>query len=354
MAIIAPVANIVSESFREESLQTKKIINDGGRAVDEMLDGILAAHPRHLRRVDGSPRSIVAVDGPRDGKVGLVIGGGSGHEPSFLGFVGRGLADAAAIGNVFASPPPDPILECAKAVSGGAGVLFMYGNYAGDVMNFDMAAEMAAMDDIDVRTVLSTDDVASAPRDQREKRRGVAGNFFIFKSAGAACDLMMSFDECERIARKSNDHTYTMGVALSPCSLPQTRRPNFEIGADEMEIGMGIHGEPGIARGPLKTADAITDDMLDRIFEEMAPSRGDRVAVLVNSLGSTPLMELYIMNRRVRQRLDDLGVAVHATWVGNYCTSLEMAGASITLHHLDGELQTMLDHPCDCAMFRAG
>jgi dihydroxyacetone kinase-like protein len=210
------------------------------------------------------------------------------------------------------------------------------------------------MDDIEVRTVLSTDDVASAPLDQREKRRGVAGNFFIFKSAGAACDLMMPFDACERVARKSNDHTYTMGVALSPCSLPQTRRPNFEIGDDEMEIGMGIHGEPGIARGPLKSADAITDDMLDRIFDEMAPSRGDRVAVLVNSLGSTPLMELYIMNRRVRRRLDDLGVAVHATWVGNYCTSLEMAGASITLHHLDGELQTLLDHPCDCAMFRAG
>ncbi len=326
-------------------MQTKKIINDGGRAVDEMLDGILAAHPRHLRRLENSPRSIVALDGPRPGKVGLVIGGGSGHEPSFLGFVGRG---------VFASPPPDPILECAKAVSGDAGVLFMYGNYAGDVMNFDMAAEMAAMDDIEVRTVLSTDDVASAPRDQREKRRGVAGNFFIFKSAGAACDRMLPFDECERIARKSNDHTYTMGVALSPCSLPQTRRPNFDIGADEMEIGMGIHGEPGIARGPLKSADAITDEMLDRILDEMAPSRGDRVAILVNSLGSTPLMELYIMNRRLRQRLDDIGVVTHATWVGNYCTSLEMAGASITLHHLDGELQTMLDQPCDCAMFRAG
>lgn len=335
-------------------MQTKKIINDGNRAVDEMLDGIIAAHPAHLRRVAGSPRSIVAVDGPRAGKVGLVIGGGSGHEPTFLGFVGKGLADAAAIGNVFASPPPDPILECAKAANGGAGVLFMYGNYAGDVMNFDMAAEMAAMDDIEVRTVLSTDDVASAPRDQIAKRRGVAGNFFIFKSAGAACDLMLSFDECERIAKKSNDHTYTMGVALSPCSLPQTRRPNFEIGADEMEIGMGIHGEPGIARGPLQTADAITDAMLDRILDEMAPSRGDRVAILVNSLGSTPLMELYIMNRRLRQRLDDIGVGVHATWVGNYCTSLEMAGASITLHHLDGELQRMLDHPCDCAMFRAG
>ncbi|TIW80121.1 MAG: dihydroxyacetone kinase subunit DhaK, partial [Mesorhizobium sp.] len=156
-----------------------------------------------------------------------------------------------------------------------------------------------------------------------------------------------SLDEVERIARKANDHTFTMGVALSPCSLPQTRRPNFEIGADEMEIGMGIHGEPGIARGKLGTADEITDEMLDKIF-------GDRVAVLVNSLGSTPLMELYIMNRRVKQRLDAIGVSIHATWVGNYCTSLEMAGASVTLFHLDEELQAMLDHPCDCAMFRAG
>lgn len=335
-------------------MQTKKIINDGNSTVDEMLEGILAAYPRHLRSAHGSPRSIIARDGPRPGKVGLVIGGGSGHEPTFLGFVGKGLADAAAIGNVFASPPPDPILECAKAASGGAGVLFMYGNYAGDVMNFDMAAEMAAMDDVEVRTVLTTDDVASAPRDQRHRRRGVAGNFFIFKATGAACDRMMPFDECERVARKANDHTFTMGVALSPCSLPQTRRPNFEIGPDEMEIGMGIHGEPGIARGKLKTADEITDEMLDKILDEMAPARGDKVAVLVNSLGSTPLMELYIMNRRVKQRLDDIGVSAHATWVGNYCTSLEMAGASVTLMHLDGELQTMLDHPCDCAMFRAG
>lgn len=335
-------------------MQTKKIINDGNRSVDEMLDGILAAHPRHLMRVPGSSRSIIARDGPRPGKVGLVIGGGSGHEPTFLGFVGRGLADAAAIGNVFASPPPDPILECAKAVSGGAGVLFMYGNYSGDVMNFDMAAEMAAMDSVEVRTVLTTDDVASAPRDQRQKRRGVAGNFFIFKVAGAGCDRMLSFDECERIARKANDHTFTMGVALSPCSLPQTRKANFAIGDDEMEIGMGIHGEPGIARGKLKTADEITDDMLDRILDEMPWSPGDNVAILVNSLGSTPLMELYIMNRRVKQRLDDMGVGVYATWVGHYCTSLEMAGASVTLMHLDGELETLLDHPCNCAMFRVG
>jgi dihydroxyacetone kinase-like protein len=221
-------------------------------------------------------------------------------------------------------------------------------------MNIDMAAEMVATEDIEVRTVLTTDDIASAPRCRRDKRRGVAGNFFVFKAAGAACDRMLSLDEVERVARKANVRTFTMGVALAPCSLPQTRRPNFEIGDVEREIGMGIHGEPGVARGPLKPADAIVDAMMDRILEEMAAGSGDRVAVLVNGLGSTPLMELYIMNRRVRQRLDAAGLDVHATWVGNWCTSLEMTGASVTCMHLDEELTTMLDHPCDCAMFRVG
>lgn len=334
--------------------KTKKLINNADNIIEEMLEGVLSAHPNHLRQLPHSPRAIIAVNGPRPGKVGLMIGGGSGHEPTFLGFVGKGLADAAAIGNVFASPPPDPALECAKAINGDAGVLFMYGNYAGDVMNFDMAAEMAEMEDIEVRTILTTDDVASAPVDQRNERRGVAGNFFIFKSAGAACDKMLPIDECERIARKSNDHTYTMGVALGPCSLPHTLKPNFELGPDEMEIGLGIHGEPGVERGKLKSADDVTDELLDRILVEMAPSAGDSVSVLVNSLGSTSLMELYVMHRRVKQRMDDLKVSIHASWVGPYCTSLEMAGASITLHHMDQELTDLLDHPCDCAMFRAG
>jgi phosphoenolpyruvate---glycerone phosphotransferase subunit DhaK len=333
---------------------TKKLINDPRFVIEDMLAGMLAAHPAHLMPLADSPRAIIARNGPRPGKVGLVIGGGSGHEPSFIGYVGRGLADAAAIGNVFASPPPDPIVACAKAVNGGAGVLFLYGNYAGDVLNFDMAAEMAAMDDIEVRTVLSTDDVTSAPRDQREKRRGVAGNVFIFKIAGAAADLMWSFDEVERVAKKGNDHTFTMGVALSPCSLPQTRKANFEIGPNEMEIGMGIHGEPGVRRGPLRSAAEVADEMLDTIFAELPSSRGDKVSVLVNGLGATPPMELYMLNKRVSERLTDRGIGVHNTLVGNYCTSLEMAGASITLTHLDAELIRLIDHPCDCAMFRSG
>jgi dihydroxyacetone kinase-like protein len=318
---------------------TQKLINNGDAAVDEMLDGVMAAHGDLLVRLDGAPRAIVARHGPRPGKVALVIGGGSGHEPTFLGYVGKGLADAAAIGNVFASPPPQPAVDAALAAHGGAGVLFMYGNYAGDVMNFDMATELLELEGVEARTVLTTDDIASAPRDRREQRRGVAGNVFIFKAAGAAADLMMSLDEVERVARHANARTFTLGVALAPCSLPQTRRANFEIAAGEMEIGMGIHGEPGMRREPLRPA-------------EMGAARGDRVAVLVNSLGATPLMELYILNRRVAQRLAETGLIVHRTLVGPLCTSLEMVGASITVMHLDEELQRLLDHPCACAMYQ--
>jgi len=330
---------------------TQKLINSGAAVVDEMLDGIIAAHGDTLRRVDNAPRAIVARHGPRQGKVALIIGGGSGHEPTFLGFVGKGLADAAVIGNVFASPPPQPAVDAAMAVHGGAGVLFMYGNYAGDVMNFDMASEMLELEGVEARTVLTTDDIASAPRAERTKRRGVAGNVFIFKAAGAAADRMLPLAEVERIARKANDRTYTLGVALAPCSLPQTRRPNFEIAAGEMEIGMGIHGEPGMRRESLRSADSITDEIMDAILAEMQAKKGDRVAVLVNSLGSTPLMELYIMHRRVTQRLAEADLVQHAALVGPYCTSLEMAGASISIMHLDDELQPLIDHPVDCAMF---
>ncbi len=333
---------------------TQKLINDGDVTVDEMLAGVMAAHPRHLRRSPASPRAVIARHGPRAGKVGLIIGGGSGHEPTFLGFVGKGLADAAAIGNVFASPPPQPVIDAALEINGGAGILLMYGNYAGDVMNFDTAAEMLEMDGIEVRTVLTTDDIASAPRDRRSERRGVAGNVFIFKAAGAAADRMLPLEEVVRIARHANDRTYTMGVALSACSLPQTRRPNFDLPAGQMEIGMGIHGEPGVRRGELRSANAVADEIMDAILVEMQAKSGDRVAVLVNSLGSTPLMELYILFARVSDRLAGAGLSIHCSLVGPYCTSMEMAGASITIMHLDDELAAMIDHPCDCAMFQSG
>lgn len=329
---------------------TQKLINDGNAAVDEMLTGVLAAHPDHLYRP--SPRAVVAKHGPRPGKVAVVIGGGSGHEPTFLGFVGKGLADAAAVGNIFASPPPQPAVDAALAAHGGAGVLFLYGNYAGDVMNFDMATELLEMEGIEARTVLTTDDVASSPL--RAKRRGVAGNVFIFKAAGAAADLMLPLDQVERIAAHANARTFTMGVALSACSLPQTRRLNFDLPAGEMEIGMGIHGEPGVRRGPLRPANDVADEIMDALLAEMAAPAGAKVAVLVNSLGSTPLMELYILYARVAERLQAAGLGVHRALVGPYCTSMEMAGASITLMHLDDDLTQMLDQPCDCAMFRIG
>lgn len=330
----------------------KKFLNDPDDVVEEMLDGVVKAHAAYIRPVDSARRALVARTGPRPGKVGLVIGGGTGHEPMFLGYVGKGLADAVAVGNIFSSPPPGPILECTKAASGGEGVLFVYGNYAGDVMNFEMAAEMAAEDKIEVRTVVTTDDISSSPLEDREGRRGVAGNFFIFKIAGAACDRGLSLDACEAVTRKANARTFTIGVALEPCSLPQTRRHNFEIGPDDIEIGMGIHGEPGVMREKMMSADAITDRVMDRIFSEMKAVPGDRVAVLVNSFGGTPLMELYILFRRVEQRLTAKGIKIEANWVGHYCTSLDMVGASITILHLDQELTELLHHPCDTAFLR--
>ncbi|MBY3217702.1 dihydroxyacetone kinase subunit DhaK [Rhizobium laguerreae] len=330
----------------------KKFLNDPENVVEEMLEGVVKAHAGYIEPIDGSHRALVARNGPRPGKVGLVVGGGTGHEPAFLGYVGKGLADAVAVGNIFSSPPPGPILQCAKAASGGKGVLFVYGNYAGDVMNFEMAAEMAVEDNIEVRTVVTTDDISSSPREDRDGRRGVAGNFFIFKIAGAACDREMSLDACEALTRRANDRTFTVGVALEPCSLPQTRRHNFEIGPDDIEIGMGIHGEPGVIRERMMSADAVVDNVMDRIFGEMNAVSGDRVAVLLNSFGATPLMELYILFRRVEQRLSAKGIQIEANWVGHYCTSLDMVGASISILHLDRELTELLHHPCETAFLR--
>lgn len=332
----------------------KKFINEPDVVVEEMLDGAARAHRAFIRPLASSRRALVAKDGPRPGKVGLVIGGGSGHEPCFLGYVGRGLADAVAVGNIFSTPPPDPIFQCVQAASGGVGVLLVFGNYVGDVMNFDMASEIAREHGIETRSITTTDDVASSPRENRDSRRGVAGNVFVFKIAGAACDKGWTLDACEAVTRKANARTYTIGVALEPCSLPQTRRYNFLIGPDEIEIGMGIHGEPGVLRGALAPADEIVDRIVDQIFAEMRPVSGDAVAVLVNSLGGTPLMELYILYRRVEQRLAAKGLDVDMSLVGHYCTSIDMVGASISLLHLDRELRELLHHPCRTAFLQVG
>lgn len=330
----------------------KKLINDPFAVVDEMIDGYVIAHPDQVRRAEGgNGRAVVRTNAPIAGKVGVIIGGGSGHEPAFMGYVGEGSADGCPVGNVFASPPPDPIFAATRAVNGGAGVIYSYGNYSGDVMNFDMAAEMAAMENIEVRTVLVTDDVASAPKGKEDERRGIAGGFFVFKVIAARATEMASLAEVEAAARKANDRTRTMGVALAACTVPAAGHPTFSLEDDEMEIGLGIHGEPGMRRGALETADEVADQLLDTILADMPLAPGERVAVLVNGLGATPAMELYIIFRRVAARLSELAIIIHRTYVGEYVTSLEMAGASVTLIHLDDELARLIDAPARTPMF---
>lgn len=326
--------------------RTKRLLNAAEDIVTEAIAGMVAAHPDMVCVEGATGRAVVSVDGPREGKVGVVIGGGSGHEPAFAGYVGRGLADAAAVGNVFASPGPEQIMDAARAVEGGAGVLFLYGNYTGDVMNFDMAAEECEAAGIPARSLAVTDDVASAPTPRANERRGIAGGFFVFKIAGAAAEQGRDLDACLAAARAANAATRSMGVALTACSMPQTGKPNFELGPEDMEIGMGIHGEPGMRRGKVERADAVVDELLTPIIDDLGLAAGGQVAVLVNGLGSTSLLELYVLNRRVAEILGDHGVAVHRTWVGEYCTSLDMAGASVTVMRLDDDLRTLLDMPC--------
>ena len=329
----------------------QKILNDPVVFVDEMLDGILAAHPTQLRAVGGDTHALVRADAPRPGKVGIATGGGSGHLPLFLGYVGQGLLDGVAVGDVFASPSAEQMLAVTEQINGGAGVLYLYGNYGGDVFNFDLAAELAAAQDIRVETILGADDVASAPKGEEARRRGIAGIFFLYKVAGAAAEAGMDLDEVVRVTRKAADHTRTMGVALSPCTLPAVGHPTFELPEGQMEIGMGIHGEPGIRRGDLHTADAIVDELLEPLVADMNLAKGDRVDVLMNSLGSTPKEELYIMYRQLHKRLTDMGVTVHRPYLGEFATSLEMAGASISMLRVDGELEKLMDAPANTPFF---
>jgi dihydroxyacetone kinase len=328
----------------------KKIINDPNAFVDEVLEGILAAHPTMLKAVSPDRRAIARADAPVKGHVGIVTGGGSGHLPLFLGYVGTGLCTAVAVGNVFSSPSPEQILAATRASHGGAGVLYLYGNYGGDVMNFDLAGELA--DDIETDTVVGIDDVASAPPERSSDRRGVAGIFFAYKCAGAAAERGLPLAGVAAAARSAIANTRSMGVGLSPTILPAAGKPTFEIGADEMEIGIGIHGERGVRRGKLETADQIAGALLEKISAELSLSRGDEVAVLVNGLGATPLEELYVLYRHVRRDLDGMGVVVRRTYVGEFATSLEMAGASISVMRLDGELTRFLEAPARSPFFR--
>ncbi len=318
----------------------KKFLNDPVDFVDEMLDGIYRAHPQ-LTYVADDRRCMVTAR-IKAGKVGIATGGGSGHLPLFLGYVGDGMLDGAAVGGVFQSPSAEQMYEVTRHIDQGAGVLYIYGNYSGDIINFDMAAELADLDGIAVKQVVGNDDVASSVVGEEHKRRGVAGIFFVYKAAGAAAAEGLSLDEVTRIADKARLRTRTMGVALSSCVVPEIGHATFSIGEDEMEIGMGIHGEPGISRKKLAPADAVIDEMMERIFAEQDYRAGDDVAVLVNGLGGTAMEELYILFRRVSQLLEQRGVKAKHVWVGEFATSMEMAGASVSILHLDGELDRLI------------
>ncbi len=318
----------------------KKVINDPDAIVDEVIDGmVLAADGRLVRIPDAS-----SVMRPRieDGKVSLLIGGGSGHEPMYSAYVGENFADAAVCGNIFASPTPDLILNATRAIHRGKGVLYVYGNYAGDNMNFDIAAEMAAEEGIEVETVRVLDDVAASPPDQAHERRGIGGAFFQVKIAGAACGMSGSLADAAETVRGAQRNIRSIGVALGAGSLPQTGEPTFVLGPDEIEIGLGVHGEPGVERRKLMPADALADTMIERVVRDLPFGRGERVALLLNSLGATTMMELMIVNRRARQILADAGLTVAATYSGPFFTCQEMAGFSISLMRLDEERERLL------------
>lgn len=321
----------------------KKLLNDTRNVVTEMLDGLAMANDGLVERIAGKD-ILIRTDLP-DSKVTLLIGGGSGHEPLFHGFVGQNMGDAAACGQVFAAPSPDTIFDAAMAAHRGKGVLFLYGNYAGDNMNFDIAAELLEEEGIDVRTVRVNDDVAAAPPERAHDRRGIAGDVYAIKVAGGAAAECDTLDEVERIARKAVGNLRSIGVAVAAGSIPETGRLTFELADDEIEIGMGAHGEAGIAKQKLASADEVVDQLMDKMLADMPLGKGDEIALLINNLGATTMMEMLIINRRVRQILDDRGVKVHRTDVGTYLTVQEMAGLSITMMKLDDELKKYLDMP---------
>lgn len=331
----------------------KKLINLPENFARETVEGILLAHTNDLKMVNDNFRCIVRADEKKEGKVAIATGGGSGHLPVFLGYVGYGLCDGVTVGNVFASPSAECMYEVDKAIDSGAGVLHLYGNYGGDIMNFGMAKELCMMDDIDVEEVLVTDDVASAPKGEEHRRRGVAGLFFAYKTAGAAAEKMMNLQEVKSIAQKTVDNTRTMGVALSPCTVPEAGKPTFTIADNEMEIGMGIHGEPGISRESLKPVDEVVENLLEKILEDLDFSNS-QVAVLVNGLGATPKEELYLAYRKAYKILEEKGIKIYRNYIGEYATSLEMAGMSISLLKLDEELKELIDFNAYTPFFRQG
>lgn len=329
----------------------KKFINEPKQFVDEMLEGILAAHSKDLTTTAGDLRCVIRIHTPVEDKVGIVTGGGSGHLPLFLGYVGQGMLDGCSVGGVFQSPSAEQILNVTKAVNSGKGVLYIYGNYGGDVMNFDMAKDLAALEDIHVEQVVVADDVASAPKGFEGKRRGVAGLFFIYKCAGAMANTITTLDDVKRVADKASANVRSIGVAFTPNIVPEVGKYQFTLGEHEMEIGMGIHGEPGIRRGELRQSDSIVAEMMGHLLEDLPYRPNDTVAVLINGLGATPKEELYIIYRKVHSLLREKNISVFHAYIGEFATSLEMAGASISLLRLDDELQALLSEPAYTPFF---
>ena len=324
----------------------KKFVNDPKQFVPEMLEGLALANPETIKYVP-EYNLIMRADMPREDKVSIVQGSGSGHEPAHVMIVGRGMLDAACPGDVFAAPPMDYVYETTKLMASPRGVLLLVNNYTGDRMAFDMGKEMAESEGIRVEILTINDDVAVKDSLYTIGRRGVAGNFFVIKAVGAAAEQGADLDELLRIGRKVNDVTRTMGVALTACTPPAKGSPLFELGADEIEVGVGIHGEPGRERAQITSADAIVDQLLEAVVTDLPYQSGDGVALMINGLGGTPISELYILYRRAHQQLAERGITVRRSYVNEYCTSLDMAGASLTLVRLDDEIDSLLGAPAE-------
>ena len=329
----------------------KKLINDPNNVLNDMIDGIVAACPEYVKKLEGF--NVIVRNEKKKNKVALVSGGGSGHEPAHAGYVGYGMLDGAVCGEVFTSPTPDQVYEAIKATNDGQGVLLVIKNYTGDVMNFEMAKEMAEMDGIKVEEVIVNDDVAVENSIYTAGRRGIAGTVFVHKIAGAKAEMSGSLEEVKAVAEKVISNVRTMGMSLSSCIIPAMGKANFEIGHDEVEIGMGIHGEPGTHREKISSADSVAEQLMSKIFSDIELKGGDEVSVMINGLGSTTNMELFIVNKKVNEILKDKGIEVYKTFVGEFMTSLEMAGCSISILKLDDELKELLEDSADTPAFKS-
>jgi dihydroxyacetone kinase-like protein len=327
----------------------QRFINNPDEVVEDTVKGFVKAHS-DLVRLAENPRVIVSRHAPVSGKVGVVTGGGSGHEPAFIGYTGRNMLDAVAVGEVFSSPTAKSFYDAMREANGGKGVVCLYGNYAGDNMNVKMAIKLAAKDGIEIATVVANDDVCSAPPEERHKRRGVAGEIFMWKVGGAKAATGASLEEVRATAQKAIDNCRSIGVGLGPCTLPAVGHPNFQIEPGTMEVGIGHHGEPGVRVEALKTADAVAKDMCKIVLDDHNLASGTEVAVLVSGLGATPLNELYILYDTIEQEVAARGLKIHRTYIGNYFTSLEMVGATLTVMALDDDLKALIDTEARCTI----